>query len=107
MLSVDTRLTLMLPEVPGYKALMVDKDTMRICSTLFGRTELAEHSVVHVERLDTTDSKQHLELKVGAARSSCRAFAQRVIANGWVCSAHAQPMQPFWMTTHQFPSALW
>lgn len=52
-------------EVPGYKGLLVDKDTMRVASTLFGRTELAEHSVVHVERLDSNDSKQHLELKVG------------------------------------------
>lgn len=52
-------------EVPGYKALLLDRDTMRVCSTLFGRTELAEHSVVHVERLDAaSDATQHLELKV-------------------------------------------
>lgn len=51
-------------EVPGYKGLLVDKDTMRVCSTLFGRTELAEHSVVHVERLDSNDGKHHPELKV-------------------------------------------
>jgi vacuolar protein sorting-associated protein 45 len=51
-------------EVPGYKGILVDKDTMRVCSTLFGRTELAEHSVVHIERLDSNDGKQHLELKV-------------------------------------------
>lgn len=53
----------MITEVPGYKALLVDKDTMRVASTLFGRTELAEHSVVHVDRLDSNDSKQHPELK--------------------------------------------
>ncbi|WIA34599.1 hypothetical protein OEZ86_012919 [Tetradesmus obliquus] len=53
----------MVGEVPGYKALVVDKDTMRICSTQFGRTELAEHNVVHIERLDSNDSKEHLELK--------------------------------------------
>lgn len=51
-------------EVPGYKALLVDKDTMRVASTLFGRTELAEHSVVHVERLDSNEGKNHPELKV-------------------------------------------
>lgn len=55
-------------EVPGYKGLLVDKDTMRVCSTLFGRTELAEHSVVHVERLDSTDGTKHPELKVGCSR---------------------------------------
>ncbi|KAG2488981.1 hypothetical protein HYH03_012422 [Edaphochlamys debaryana] len=36
---------------------------MRICSNLFGRTELAEHNVVHVERLDAPDSRPHSELK--------------------------------------------
>lgn len=54
--------------MPGYKGLLVDKDTMRVCSTLFGRTELAEHSVVHVERLDSNDGKQHPELKVCKAQ---------------------------------------
>eukprot|EP00775_Hariotina_reticulata_P002080 gene2080-2399_t len=53
----------MIEEVPGYKALLLDKDTMRISSTQFGRTELAEHNVVHVERLDSPDSTEHLELK--------------------------------------------
>eukprot|EP00878_Enallax_costatus_P020068 GHUV01021198.1.p1 GENE.GHUV01021198.1~~GHUV01021198.1.p1 ORF type:complete len:348 (+),score=82.46 GHUV01021198.1:209-1252(+) len=50
-------------EVPGYKALLLDKDTMRITSTQFGRTELAEHNVVQIERIDSNDSKEHLELK--------------------------------------------
>jgi vacuolar protein sorting-associated protein 45 len=54
----------MVGEVPGYKALLLDKDTMRICSTQFGRTEMAEHNVVHVECLDSPDSTEHLELKV-------------------------------------------
>lgn len=55
----------MVAEVPGYKALLLDKDTMRITSTQFGRTELAEHNVVQIERIDSNDSKEHLELKVG------------------------------------------
>jgi hypothetical protein len=60
----------MVGEVPGYKALVLDKDTMRISSTQFGRTELAEHNVVHIERLDGNDSKEHLELKASNSRSS-------------------------------------
>jgi len=58
----------------GYKALLLDKETMRIVSTLYGRNELAEHSVVHVERLDAAAAaaassssdagRDHLELKV-------------------------------------------
>jgi hypothetical protein len=60
----------MVGEVPGYKALVLDKDTMRISSTQFGRTELAEHNVVHIERLDSNDSKEHLELKASDGRSS-------------------------------------
>lgn len=46
----------------GYKALLVDKDTMKIASTLLGRTELGEHGVVLVERLETK-GKMHSELK--------------------------------------------
>lgn len=50
---------------PGYKGLILDKETMRICSTLFGRTELADNNVVHIERLDSNDPKKdHQELKV-------------------------------------------
>lgn len=56
----------MVEEVQGYKALVLDKETMRIVSTLYGRTELADHSVVHIERLDTAggEGKEHMELKV-------------------------------------------
>ncbi|KAF8063735.1 VPS45 [Scenedesmus sp. PABB004] len=53
----------MVGEVPGYKALLLDRDTLRIVSTQFGRTELAEHSVVAIERMDAGETAQHLELK--------------------------------------------
>ncbi|KAI8467801.1 MAG: SM/Sec1-family protein [Monoraphidium minutum] len=56
----------MVHEVQGYKALLLDKETMRIVSTLYGRTELADHGVVHVERLDAAaggEGKEHMELK--------------------------------------------
>mmetsp|Transcript_19696 Transcript_19696/g.54990 ORF Transcript_19696/g.54990 Transcript_19696/m.54990 type:complete len:585 (-) Transcript_19696:538-2292(-) len=54
-----------LSAVPGYKALLVDKDTMRMCSMLLGRSELADRDVVHVEQLDhpTSSKKSHQELK--------------------------------------------
>ncbi|KAL6760251.1 Sec1-like protein [Haematococcus lacustris] len=51
----------------GYKALILDKDTMRVCSTMFGRSELADMNVVHIERLDGPDPKEnHPELKAVA-----------------------------------------
>jgi vacuolar protein sorting-associated protein 45 len=50
----------------GYKALVLDKETMRILSTMFGRSELAENNVIHIERLDAAEVKEqpHPELKV-------------------------------------------
>lgn len=51
----------------GYKAIILDKDTMRVASTLYGRSEFAEHNVVHVEKLeDQETNKEHTELKVSA-----------------------------------------
>lgn len=67
----------MIEETPGYKAFLVDKETLRVCSTLYGRGEFAEHSVVQIERLDQNDGKQHKELKVG--RVGCR------VDQGYLC----------------------
>ena len=47
----------------GYKGLVLDAETMRIVSMLYGRTELAEQNVVHVESIDGPDLKEHKELK--------------------------------------------
>lgn len=47
----------------GYRAFLLDSETMRICCTLFGRTEFGEHNVVHIERLDKNSGKEHPELK--------------------------------------------
>jgi hypothetical protein len=50
--------------VTGYKALLLDKETMRTCSTLVGRSELADSGVVHIERMDANAQQQaHPELK--------------------------------------------
>lgn len=54
----------MIEGAPGYKGLVLDKETMRICANLYGRTELAEHNVVHVENLEKPDGRAHNELKV-------------------------------------------
>jgi hypothetical protein len=54
----------LIDEDSGYKGLLLDKETMKFSSTLFGRQELAEHNVVVVERLDGHDGKDHPELKV-------------------------------------------
>jgi len=53
----------MLDVVPGYKALLVDRETLRILSTALTQTELGAHDVFCTERVDTHDSAQHSELK--------------------------------------------
>jgi len=69
----------MIDEVPGYKAMLLDRETMRICSTLYGRTELAEHSVVHIERLDATGERaDHMELKVCESNIDHHAVGVRI-----------------------------
>lgn len=58
-------------EVPGYKGLLLDKDTMRICSTMYGRSEFADHSAVCIERIDENwGLKEHQELKVRPSSQS-------------------------------------
>ncbi|GLC59147.1 hypothetical protein PLESTB_001453600 [Pleodorina starrii] len=52
----------MLEGPQGYKGLILDKETMRICSNLYGRTELAEQNVVHVEYIEKNDGRSHSEL---------------------------------------------
>ena len=54
----------MLDTVPGYKALLVDRETLRILSTALTQTELGTHDVFCTERVDTHDAAQHSELKV-------------------------------------------
>lgn len=58
----------------GYKGLLLDAETMRMASTICGRTELAEHNIVHIERLDAKDAvrKPHRELKVRPGAFSIR-----------------------------------
>lgn len=51
-------------DVPGYKGLLLDKETMRVCSTMFGRSEFADNNVVCIERLEQNTGKEHQELKV-------------------------------------------
>lgn len=55
----------MLDVVPGYKALLVDRETLRILSTALTQTELGGHDVFCTERVDAHDAAQHSELKVG------------------------------------------
>ena len=58
----------MLDEVPGYKALLVDKDTVRILSTIYTQSELGTQNVFCTERIDNNDSRDHMELKVRSRR---------------------------------------
>lgn len=52
----------------GYKGLVLDKETMRICSNIYSRTELVEQNVVHVETLESHDGRDHSELTVRSCR---------------------------------------
>ena len=54
----------LLDAVPGYKALLVDKETLRIVSTVLTQTELGARDVFCTERLDSHDAAEHNELKV-------------------------------------------
>lgn len=56
----------MLDKVDGYKALLVDKDTVRVISMVYTQTELGTRSVFCTERIDANAGKQHMELKVRA-----------------------------------------
>jgi hypothetical protein len=71
----------MVEEVPGYKAFLLDKETMRVCSTLYGRTELADHSLVHIERVDGNDGADHVNLKVCCAWARSAGPARRAGAS--------------------------
>jgi hypothetical protein len=86
----------MVEEVPGYKAFLLDKETMRVCSTLYGRTELADFSLVHIERVDGNDGADHINLKVRRAwpRSEGRGAARRPGARsgGPGCALHHATM---------------
>lgn len=75
----------------GYKALVVDKDTIKTASLLLGRTELGEHSVVLVERLETK-GKSHGELKVSSMRvgiaGSIKAGDRHLLRMHWHAVRH-------------------
>jgi hypothetical protein len=57
----------------GYKGLLLDAETMRVCSTMFGRTELSDHAVVCVERIDKNGGMAHKELKARVCRARAAA----------------------------------
>ena len=74
----------------GYKALVVDKETMRIASTLCGRTELGEHGIVLVERLEAT-GKDHHELKVSASPAVRARLSKRASVSGRTSQSEMSP----------------
>eukprot|EP00891_Asterochloris_glomerata_P009321 jgi/Astpho2/9321/fgenesh1_pm.00142_%23_3_t len=53
----------MLKEVTGMKVLLLDSDTTRIVSTVYSQSEILEHEVYLVERLDGDQKEQLLHLK--------------------------------------------
>lgn len=63
----------MLKEVPGMKVLLLDADTTRIVSTVYSQSEILEHEVYLVERLDADRRDQlfHLKVLLHLALSCC------------------------------------
>lgn len=51
-------------ETEGYKALLMDTDTIRVISTVITQSELGENNVFHTERIDGNSNEMHKELKV-------------------------------------------
>lgn len=54
----------MLKDVTGMKALLLDSETTRIVSTVYSQSEILEHEVYLVEKLDSDPGEQLLHLKV-------------------------------------------
>jgi hypothetical protein len=54
----------MLREVRGMKVLLLDAETTKIVSTVYSQSEILEHEVYLVQRLDTEVSEQLLHMKV-------------------------------------------
>ena len=54
----------MLKEVTGMTALLLDSETTRIVSTVYSQSEILEHEVYLVEKLDSDPGEQLLHLKV-------------------------------------------
>ena len=52
------------------QVLLLDSDTTRIVSTVYSQSEILEHEVYLVERLDGDQKEQLLHLKVQAAAVS-------------------------------------
>ena len=52
------------------QVLLLDSDTTRIVSTVYSQSEILEHEVYLVERLDGDQNEQLLHLKVQAAAVS-------------------------------------
>jgi hypothetical protein len=80
----------MVDEVPGYTALLLDRETMRVISTLYGRTARADPGGGHSARVAAhaaagpsgaaggRENEEHMELKVRAGR--CCAYGACVAA---------------------------
>ena len=56
--------------LPPLQVLLLDSDTTRIVSTVYSQSEILEHEVYLVERLDGDQKEQLLHLKVQAAAVS-------------------------------------
>ena len=81
-----------LKQVKGMKVLLLDPDTTKIVSLVYGQTEILKHEVFLVERLDSERKDPLLHLKVTscsshAARSCCINLAR--LASGCFCTCTA------------------
>lgn len=68
----------MLREVRGMKALILDADTTYIVSMVYSQSEILEHEVFLVEKLDTTSGEQLPHLAARPRHSSSRLQSQEL-----------------------------
>ncbi len=54
----------MLKEVPGMKVLLLDPETTKVVSAVYSQSEILEHEVYLVERLDADRGEQLFHMKV-------------------------------------------
>lgn len=68
----------MLRDVRGMKVLLLDAETTKIVSAVYSQSEILEHEVYLVQRLDAEDSEQLLHMKVRIKFDLCEPYCRSV-----------------------------
>ena len=79
------------------KCLLLDSETTRVVSTVFSQSEILEHEVYLVERLEAERGDQLLHLKASAMRRAAgqRVLRQKAAGSSWAgCCANQRCGSP-------------